>query len=657
MVAPKPSATGTVGKTPLLHVLVSLLERRATGSLVLETTDHQRGALSIERGTVVKARLPAQGTRLSELLVEWGWLTPDVAEHTYADAARRQQLHGLVLVEQGLLSRDTVDRALRSQLLRKLDWTSELAPETIFGFYDKVDFLASQAGAPVPVAPLVVLYHLTKHAPDGLIEPVASRLETLVLRLHPQAQPERFGLDEAERAVVDVLRARPQRPAELRELELIRPNVLARLLYVLIITRHLESQAGPPLGLGFSRSIDEDFLEPKPAAKGAAHPVALGSRGTGAEPAPGAGITPARAPSPSVTNEQGRDGVHHAAPARPLPSEHSATPKAMVPPVATVDAPTTALSAPIDGQAVPKSPTLPKAAEAASAGTPVDPVKPNPPATSPDMERRAAELKALATKIEGLDHYGVLGVTKDAPPASIQVAYFQLAKLYHPDRLPSDLKEIRNLATTVFARMTEAYQVLSTPERRREYDETKSATSVNEEESVRRVLRAFEAFQKAEILVKKRMWPAAELEVNRALEDDPGQPDYLALAAWIVACRTEGAERLPDVLRMLNQAVEQNPKSEKNRFYRVQVLRRLGKLDEAIVDCRYIVEQNPYHTDAQREIRLYEMRRAAVVPPTTAAKPPAGGHSRSHPAPRQSQQAGPRPPEASPGILGKLFKR
>jgi len=655
MSAPKPSATGTIGKTPLLHVLVSLLERRATGSLVLETTDRQRGALSFERGTVVKARLPAQGTRLSELLVEWGWLTAEVAQRTYEEAARRGQLHGLVLVEEGLLSRDTVDRALRSQLVRKLDWTASLAPDTIFGFYDKVDFLASQAGAPVPVAPLVVLYHLTKHAPEALIEPVASRLEPMVLRLHPQAQPERFGLDQAERAVVDVLRARPQRAAELRELELVEPNVLARLLYVLIITRHLESQAGPPLGLGFSRSIDEDFLEPKPAAKAAAHRVALGSRGAVAEPPRAAMGVEARPVAPSVTNEVGVvPGPDERT--EPSPAARPLSPVA-VPPTGTAGGQLSQKAGTGGAKEAPKNGTLPTTTEAGRTATAGQPAAPQP--ASADMERRGAELKALATKLEGLDHYGVLGVTKDAPPASIQVAYFQLAKLYHPDRLPSDLKELRNVATTVFARMTEAYQVLSSPERRREYDESKSANTANEEESVRRVLRAFEAFQKAEILVKKRMWPAAELEINRALEDDPGQADYLALSAWIVACRTESLERLPDVLRVLNQAIEQNPKSEKNRFYRVQVLRRLGRLDEAIVDCRYIVEQNPYHTDAQREIRLYEMRRAAVVPTTTSAGKPApgGGHGKSHPAPRQSQQAGPRAADPSPGILGKLFRR
>ena len=67
---------------------------------------------------------------------------------------------------------------------------------------------------------------------------------------------------------------------------------------------------------------------------------------------------------------------------------------------------------------------------------------------------------------EKRDYYEVLGVSKDADDAAIKRAYRQLAKKYHPDMNPGD-KE----AEAKFKEATEAYSVLSDPEKRRTYDQ------------------------------------------------------------------------------------------------------------------------------------------------------------------------------------------
>ena len=64
------------------------------------------------------------------------------------------------------------------------------------------------------------------------------------------------------------------------------------------------------------------------------------------------------------------------------------------------------------------------------------------------------------------DYYEVLGVPKDADDAAIKKAYRQLAKKYHPDMNPGD-KE----AEKKFKEASEAYAVLSDPDKRRQYDQ------------------------------------------------------------------------------------------------------------------------------------------------------------------------------------------
>ena len=64
------------------------------------------------------------------------------------------------------------------------------------------------------------------------------------------------------------------------------------------------------------------------------------------------------------------------------------------------------------------------------------------------------------------DYYEVLGVDKNADDAALKKAYRQLAKKYHPDVNPGD-KE----AEKKFKEASEAYAVLSDPDKRRQYDQ------------------------------------------------------------------------------------------------------------------------------------------------------------------------------------------
>ena len=64
------------------------------------------------------------------------------------------------------------------------------------------------------------------------------------------------------------------------------------------------------------------------------------------------------------------------------------------------------------------------------------------------------------------DYYEVLGVDRGADEAAIKKAYRQLAKKYHPDMNPGDKD-----AEMKFNAASEAYAVLSDPEKRRQYDQ------------------------------------------------------------------------------------------------------------------------------------------------------------------------------------------
>ena len=64
------------------------------------------------------------------------------------------------------------------------------------------------------------------------------------------------------------------------------------------------------------------------------------------------------------------------------------------------------------------------------------------------------------------DYYEVLGVDRNADDATLKRAYRKLAKKYHPDTNPGDKD-----AEAKFKEASEAYAVLSDPDKRRQYDQ------------------------------------------------------------------------------------------------------------------------------------------------------------------------------------------
>lgn len=63
------------------------------------------------------------------------------------------------------------------------------------------------------------------------------------------------------------------------------------------------------------------------------------------------------------------------------------------------------------------------------------------------------------------DYYRTLGISKSASQDDIKKAYRKLAMTYHPDRNPGDRS-----AETRFKEVSEAYAVLSDPQKRKQYD-------------------------------------------------------------------------------------------------------------------------------------------------------------------------------------------
>ncbi|OBT74109.1 hypothetical protein VF21_07105 [Pseudogymnoascus sp. 05NY08] len=107
--------------------------------------------------------------------------------------------------------------------------------------------------------------------------------------------------------------------------------------------------------------------------------------------------------------------------------------------------------------------------------TPSIPSIPTATTASPEEESfqnvSDAEIRQLlqANKDEFVDHYAILGLSRDPPPTATQIkaAYHRLSLAFHPDKQPHHLK---GSAERHFARLRLAYETLSEPRKRVIYD-------------------------------------------------------------------------------------------------------------------------------------------------------------------------------------------
>lgn len=80
--------------------------------------------------------------------------------------------------------------------------------------------------------------------------------------------------------------------------------------------------------------------------------------------------------------------------------------------------------------------------------------------------RAARAVLFYVLRIMAKDYYAILGVERNADEKAIKSAYRKLARKYHPDVNPNDKKAEEN-----FKEVSEAYDVLSDPKKRKLYDQ------------------------------------------------------------------------------------------------------------------------------------------------------------------------------------------
>jgi curved DNA-binding protein CbpA len=213
-----------------------------------------------------------------------------------------------------------------------------------------------------------------------------------------------------------------------------------------------------------------------------------------------------------------------------------------------------------------------------------------------------------AATIENEDPFTALGIPDGASVEAARAAYFRLSKLWHSDRLPADLAPFRMEVEKVYEHMTRAHRTLTDPDARRDYLATGAAGGPRGSAPAAARPRA-EMLREIDHALTKREFHAAEAASRQLASADPDDSEAQALVAWASTLAGEASEdTLRAALPMLDRAVNRDRQCERAHYYRGMVHKRLGGNAAAFRDFTRVVNLNPKHVDAQREIRIFEMR-------------------------------------------------
>jgi curved DNA-binding protein CbpA len=148
-------------------------------------------------------------------------------------------------------------------------------------------------------------------------------------------------------------------------------------------------------------------------------------------------------------------------------------------------------------------------------------------------------------------YYEMLGLDPEASADDVRAAFRRLARERHPDRYrPGD----RAAAEVEFQAITEAYNVLSDPDRRARYDQGLATTNKPNLSNPREVARALAA--KAVGLMKLGEHKHAGELLGQAVAHDPQNARARHLYGLFLA---QHGGRLDEGLRHLDQAVKLDP--------------------------------------------------------------------------------------------------
>ncbi len=554
----KPTTEGTFRKTPLPNVLLYVRDKRLSGSMIVHIPTtvpavevSGESTLVFEGGALVGIALPKETHSVAWVLRELDLITDEAllaAQKAHTDSGADEMA---TLLRMRAVTPTSLDKGLREYNRRRvLDLFG--FPDGHYAYYGQVDLLEGHGAlrAPEDVLPIVWRGLLKAPPEPAAVQGVLDRIGDRLVRLKAQHEFDRFEFGADTGLAASQLRSGPAGIAQLEGLA-DTPTTARSMLYLLALTKQIEAVAQSPNG-EVGRASSPSVVPAPPSAPGASLSPGMGSQLDKMRPSPKGPQTPP--------------------PARVL------TPSEAAPPLAT---PEPAAVAP--------------------------PPAPTPdPATGERLEKSRQEALRHLKRMEAFTYFEMFDLGPKSTPDDVRGVFTKVAAAWHPDRAPAPA--LVPVYTEIFALYNVAFSTLTDPKAREEYEGSLpgGGGTVNAQREVKTVLDSVQDLHRAEIAIKRKSYDEAEPLLRKVLQITPDELMANLLMAQLLM-ETRPQESLDTVQPMLQRVIKATDRNDKAHYLMGVVLKHRGDR-RAQGYFRQALDFNPQNRDAQRELRIADMR-------------------------------------------------
>lgn len=605
---PAKPRSGTLNNIPFAKLLAELKHEFATGALEL-AREKVKKTIWVSDGVPVAAKSNAMGETLGAVLVKMGKLSESQRVESVEKMQKEKKLHGVVLVEMGIVKQKDVNSALQAQARAKVincfAWD-----DGAYDFKPKDDLPSDQPELKMSFGALIAAGVKQRYDLPRLRKVLLPHIgETPRFKEELADVFAELKLEDAEKKLVETLKGRRSLAevlalSDMDELDLHRVLVTASFAGVVQfspegnVTRQyrLESSQGEPSQIGRDKP-------PAPAEPDERKTTGSKTREETREPSvdlrdvEGEKTNVQDEEPPNVFGEK-EEGVDFGAElGRELRAElEDDDEKEEEEPPAPKRSPEKA--------AAPKP-----APEPAPEDSQPEMTEPPEPRADPEVE---AKINAALKRMRDQNHYERLNTPTDALASTHKAAYLRLAKEYHPDRLVQDGGAgIKAKADELFAMISEAYHTLTDETKRKKYDdEVLRGVKDDASDEANAILNAEHQFLKGERLLKAGNVAKAFEAFGAAVELYPKESEYQACYGWTMFKMSHPSDmpKANEGEKIIRSALTMNARNDKAHLFLGQIARIKGNLDEAKKHFDKALEIQPDNVEAQRELRVLDMR-------------------------------------------------
>lgn len=252
---------------------------------------------------------------------------------------------------------------------------------------------------------------------------------------------------------------------------------------------------------------------------------------------------------------------------------------------------------------------------------------PEPEAESADSKPPEADPEPVQPKAAALDitldeylkraevsetHYDVLGVSEKAPISEIKLAYFGLAKLFHPDRYHREGEAMLRRIQVAFTKLAHAYETLKTKESRESYDykirkeiearEKRRAEGLTEvpDSTERKSEQGLESFEQGLLMLSEEEYESAATHLARAVHYSPENALYHAYYGKALSAFSSHRHKAEAELQ---SAVKLDGKNPKIRLMLVEFFIEMNMAKRAEGELKRFLEAVPGNKEAEALLR------------------------------------------------------